>query len=327
MSKTGEMRHGEAMRRYLLASVALGVIATWASENLFWSAPPERGSALEFGITCVAYGICCAAALTAVLVTGVGGWVAVFGGACLLGWLVEGVVVDTMYAAVPFQLVWTPVAWHGLVSGLLILGLSRAAGRWPVLRHLGACLLVGLMMGVWAWYWPGERGPLVADLRSTAYLVVPGLAAVGASLLLDRVGEVSLPRRRWVAWLAPGLLAAVWTIKLVASGNPILLMLPLVVLAALWVLRRLGRPGQPLSLGPAGGWRHLNLLAVPLVATGIGAWGWAAYPQGVAVNVGLATALSGIGVGLWWVLLRRALRTERAPTGVGSDPPAPGLRS
>lgn len=40
-------------------------------------------------------------------------------GGAVFGWLVEGVIVQEAYKAFPFQLVWTPLAWHALISMLL----------------------------------------------------------------------------------------------------------------------------------------------------------------------------------------------------------------
>ena len=119
--------------RYWLAAGTLGAAATWGSENLFWSAPPAGWTPLELAVTWVVYSLCVAAALSAVLWSGVQGWRAVFLGGAVLGWLIEGVVVATMYAAFPFQVVWTPLAWHALITGLVVVG--DLVGEGPAQEH------------------------------------------------------------------------------------------------------------------------------------------------------------------------------------------------
>jgi hypothetical protein len=93
------------MGKYAAVVASLGLIATWGSENFFWSAPPDDLTLLGLLITWIAYTVCVAAALSAVLMSGVRGWPALFLGGAIMGWLVEGVVVGTMYEAFPFQLV------------------------------------------------------------------------------------------------------------------------------------------------------------------------------------------------------------------------------
>lgn len=274
------------MRRYLLASAALGLISVWASENLFWTAPPEDWSPVELVLTWVAYSVCAASALSMVLVTGVQGWRAAFLGGAVLGWLVEGVIVATMYAAFPFQVVWTPLAWHALVTGVLVLGVGRASVRWSWPRQVAAWVGVGLLAGVFGLYWPLERDRLPGPPVVAGYLVGLGLLVPLAQLALDRIGTVPTPGRRGLL-VAPSLLGLLWLAQVALAPNPIWLVLPLVLALAWWVMRRLGASTRDgLRLGaPAPPGRHLLFLAAPLTTTAVVSIGWRLQPDGLEGNL------------------------------------------
>ncbi|MGL4280802.1 MAG: hypothetical protein ACRCS0_10585, partial [Albidovulum sp.] len=89
--------------RFTLASFALGGVSYYGSEAFFWSFPPEGITPADWAMTVVAYSLVAACTLAAVIWSGLGGWRALFLGGALGGWLVEGVIVDTMYDAFPFQ--------------------------------------------------------------------------------------------------------------------------------------------------------------------------------------------------------------------------------
>ena len=302
------------MRRYVLTSAALGLISVWASENLFWTAPPEGWSPLELLLTWVAYSLCAASALSAVLVTGVQGWRAAFLGGAVLGWLVEGVVVGTMYAAFPFQVVWTPLAWHALVTGVLVLGVGRASVRWPWPRQLAAWVGVGLLAGVFGLFWPLERDTLPGPLTVGAYLVGLGLVVPFAQLALDRIGRLETPSRRVLA-VAPGLLALLWLVQVAFAPSPIWLTLPLLLWGVWWVMRRLGAATRGgLDLGaPASLRRHLLFLAAPVTTTAVVSAGWRLAPDGLEGNLVALVLTAPTSLVLLARLAAQARRSVRSP--------------
>lgn len=320
-----------AVRSYIVASAALGAIATWSSENLFWSAPPDGWTPLEFAMTWMAYSVCAAAALSAVLATGVRGWPAVLLGGALLGWLVEGVVAGTMYEAFPFQLVWTPLAWHALVSGVLVLGIGRLAGRWPLRRVLGAWVLVGLLGGLWAAYWPRERDVLPGGLTVAGYLIGVGLLVPLAQVVLDRLGRVPVPSRtlpsRAVLLVAPTLLLVAWLFRLAAAPRPVMLSLPCLLVLTIWIMRRLGVSGRPgIELGPPGTpGRHGVFLVAPAVATVVAALLWTAAPGGLPIEGLVAGALCLVSLGLYlragWGARRRRGGPDRVAVAMSGQVP------
>lgn len=301
------------MRRYVLAAAALGVLSAWGSENLFWSAPQEGASAAEILLTFVAYSLCAAAALAAVLLTGVQGWRAAFLGGAVLGWLVEGVVVDTMYYAFPFQVVWTPLAWHALVTGLAVVGMGRQAGSWPTWRRLLGWVALGLAGGIWAAYWPIERGGMPDAATTAIYLVGLGLLVPLAHVVLDRIHRVPVPATR-LLMVAPGLLLLAWLARVLIAPTPVYLALPVLLLLTVATMRRLGDPSPDgLALGgPAGLRRHAAFLLAPVICVLVATALWATAPAGLPVNIPVAVGTMLASVGLFgWLGVRAVLAGRR----------------
>jgi hypothetical protein len=293
--------------RYVAASLALGLIAVWGSENLFWTTPAAPVVWPEWLATWAAYSLSAATALSAVLWTGVGGWRAAFLGGAILGFCVEGVVVATMYDAFPVQIVWTPLAWHALLTGLAVLCAPRALARGGIAPQVAFLLLLGLSGAVWGLYWPSERETMPGYTAALGYLAGFGLTVVAAHLLLDRLGSLSPPRPAVLA-VAPALLAAGWVARLAFGPSPVLLACPAMVAATVWIMWRLGRRGTALSLAPAAApWRHALFLIAPVVVALLAVTGWRAFGA-VAVNIPIALASGAAGLGLWLWLLAAALR-------------------
>lgn len=292
--------------RYVLASLALGAIAVWGSEVLFWSAAPADLTAAGQTLTWVAYSLACACVLSAVAWTGLGGLSGVFLGGALMGWLVEGVVVGQMYLFFPFQLVWTPLAWHALLTAVLVLGVGRWAARGGVGVQGATLLGLGLLGGAWAGYWPLERNDLSGAWGALAYLGGLGLAVPAAMLALDRVGAVPRPRTG-VLLVAPAVAAAAWTVQTVAAPIPQRLALPVLLGLTLWAMRRLGRGAPAPTFGPpVAPRRHGLFLIAPVTAALIAGRAWQG--EGWEVNWRLAAVTCMASLAWWVALLVRAAR-------------------
>jgi hypothetical protein len=299
--------------RFLAAALALGAIAVWGSEIAFWTMPPGPVSAVDMGMTWLAYSLCCACGLGALLVSGARGAGGVFLAGALLGWLIEGAIVSTMYAAFPLQLVWTGLAWHALITAAGVLGLGRAAVHWPVRRQIALLVTAGLGFGVWGWYWPVERPVLPGLVGVLAYLAGFGLAVPMANMALDRLSP--LVRPAWPTLALPWIIvSAVWAIQSLADPTPVRLALPVLLGLTIWSMVQGGRVhrGEALCFGPpAPLWRHALFLLVPVVAALVTVTGWRWFGA-VPVNIPVALATGSIGLGLWLRLLWRAYRLRSA---------------
>jgi hypothetical protein len=258
----------------------------------------------------------------------------------LYGWLVEGVVAATLYGAPPFTVVWTGVAWHGLLT--VVVGwraLPRAVvagGR----RAWAASTAVGVAWGLWSASWwaapPDEgQGAAVPDLGSYALFVSIVCAAAGAGYV---VMHACAPRGRDLTSRA-GLavvvvLLAAWGVLVVVVAIPWApLLLGALLVLVLASLRRLGpdaRDGAPLGFEPGVPLRRAApLVLVPLLAVATYA---ALVPLAPAepgagalyvLIVATIGALSAAGtVALVWALWRAWRRPSRATTPVSGSPAA-----
>lgn len=289
--------------RYVLACLCLGWIAVWAGEFLFWTTPAPDLGALDVLFTWGAYAVAAGAALSAVIWARLSGWRAAFLGGALLGVGIEGAVVGTMYAAFPAQLVWTPLAWHALISGLCVLGGGMALARGPLWRQAAGLVALGVFGAVWGLYWPLEGKVLAGVVGLLAYLGVGGLGVGVALGVLSRLGP--LAAGRWL-WVAPGAMGALWGIGSVLEPSPLRLAGPAMVAATVWAMRRLG--GGGVGFGPVLGWgRCLGFVLAPVVTVGLVVPLWAGV-GGVGVNVPIALGTGVVGAGLWVWLLWRAGR-------------------
>ncbi len=300
---------GGSTSRYVLASLAFGAIAVWGSEMLFWSAPTAPLGLIDLPLVLLAYSLASAAALSAVLLTRARGLPAALLGGSIMGWLVEGVVVATAYDAFPFQLVWTPLAWHGLVTGLALVGLWRwAMGSIARLLTMAVALIV--FGTAWALYWPLERTTMPGLVDVALYLVWPGLLVVLGHITLDRLGNLERPAI-WVLLAVPAGFALVWAIQLVLTADPRRLALPVVIAVAVLAMR--GSRSPVLALGRAPHWsRHALFLLVPagIAVAASALWSSAG---GLPTNSVIAIVTSGGSlVALGWLLVRAALSRRNA---------------
>lgn len=308
--------------RYIAAALCLGWIAVAASENMFWTVPPPGFTVAGLVLTWLFYALAAAAALSAVLMTGASGLWAAFLGGAVLGYTVEGVLVGTIYEAFPFQLVWTPLGWHALLSGGLYGGLARAP--MPPGRALVVWSGASILALVFALYWPNERDVLPGRATLALYLVAPMALAVLAHRALDRLLPLALPPRG-VLLAAPALLCIFWMVGTVFAPS----VLRLALWPCLWlVLRALRRraPGAGWRGGWGGGlrpWQAALPLMPPLAVTLLAPPLWDALgPRSTNEVVALTTCLAAVGLLLWAALRRPAPQASAASASPRSMAPS-----
>lgn len=298
---------------YTVAALCLGWVAVWAGENLFWTTPAPDLRLVELGLTWVVYSLAAGAALSAVIWSGLGGWRAAFLGGALLGFQIEGAVVGTMYDAFPAQLVWTPLAWHALISGLVVLGGGMALARGALWRQVAGMGVLGVFGAVWGLYWPLEGKVLAGVAGLTVYLGVTGVGVAVALGVLSRLPE--LRWGRWWLWLAPGAIGGLWLLGSVLSPDPLRLVWPVLIGVTVWAMARLGRGGEGVTFGPPLRWSRCGMVVLaPVVTVLLVVPAWALL-GGVAVNVPVALTTGAAGLGLWLWLGVGAVRANGARGG------------
>lgn len=288
---------GETMR-FLGQALALAMAGYWASEALFWGFPPVPGDPVTLGFTVLVYAAVFAAVLAAAQVTGAAGVPGLVLAGALFGFLIEGVVVDTMMWGVPITLVWVPLAWHMPLTVLATLAALRQDGRGLWLA-VPALVVAGVVN---AGYFPTVRADLPGLGAVLAYQLPFLAVAMAGHLWLDRLGPRALAPR-WLGWvLALGALG-LWGLKLVADPQPKRLLVPLMIGLTLWAMRRSGRASEEAAgFGHAGA--RVWWLVVPTLATVV-AGQMVRDGTGFHGNEWLAVSYGPVGLCLWlWALWR-----------------------
>jgi hypothetical protein len=266
-----------AILKRLALSVCTGVIFVGWSEVMFWARPIPGTSLRELIPTTLAYSIAAYAFLWLVDAFRARSFDAVFLAGAAFGWLVEGVVVQTLYEQMPLSLSFTGLAWHALLTvgvGWYLIPRQMASGRLGRLACLAA--LIGFAYGLWAVWWWTEAPPPIPWQAFAGYVwlstaglilayVVSGrirLAAFRPSRLeaifltivgLAYFGFVTVPSDPRALWVLPALAGVIWlTLRRNAKVEPRQDFIPL--------------PQGPASVSWAA---SLILLLIPLAATTI----------------------------------------------------------
>ncbi len=143
----------------LLAMLSLGYVLYFYSEVMFWARWKPGDTLFGLTATWLVYSLLAFFVLLLSERYRADGLDSVFLIGAVFGWLVEGVVVQTAYEAFPFQLVWTPLAWHALITVLLgVYFAGKALSEWGLLKSGAFFALMGAFWGLWASYWKLEDG-------------------------------------------------------------------------------------------------------------------------------------------------------------------------
>ena len=240
--------------RSTLFVLALGAVSWAWSEVGFWATFRADDSAPSWIFTWLAYSLVVGVVLRVARLFPVRGLPGLVILGALYGWLVEGVVAFTVYQQLPFSLIWTGVAWHGMLTvvvGWWLLPRILRSGGW---RAWVSSALVGLAWGAWSVGWwgaaPDQReDPVVPDLLGYAQFVgVVSVAAILGYYLVQRVplqgGDL---RSRWGAIASVAVLGA-WGAVMVLPSLPWAPLVLAPLLALVWFsLRRLAGQEPPVG--------------------------------------------------------------------------------
>ena len=225
------------IQRWLYA-LTTGFTFVFFSEILFWGAR----SLTDFLATWLLYTLIAYLALALIAHFQVNTLWSLFLVGALYGWLTEGVVVATLYEELPISIVNTALSWHGLITVLVGWCAVRRALLASTPRRsmlLGAG--IGLFWGAWIPFWAFLQEPGIppATLARLALWVALGVPALALSYWLqNRLTPSSFAPHR----LEFGLLAGLFALQFLAGIAPThpvaLLVMPLLLLLAIWGLRR-----------------------------------------------------------------------------------------
>jgi len=186
--------------------LATGYILYFWSERAFWSRWQPTDSLPDALATVFAFSLLAFLFLQAVWFFRARTVYAVFLAGCVFGWLGEGIVVSTMYDDFPYNIIWTGVAWHALLTVMVGWRLFRHAySEGNATRLILLSAAAGFVWATWALFWAEEDGFITppADFARHAF-------GFGAFLIIAYWVTHSIPAR----CLRPGLPDRVLTVLL-----------------------------------------------------------------------------------------------------------------
>lgn len=215
------------------------------------------------------------------------------------GWLLEGVVVTTMYEGFPMQIHFTGIAWHAPLDVLLGWYLIQKVLRIRnPMKTLGIASALGLFCGLWViWRW-WEEGIAVPIERFAALTSVGTFLLVFAYWLLGRSQLATFQPGKWINRVV-AILLLLWFIIAVLPVYPfaILVLPPLLFIIYLGLRKNKANEILPdllhsLEDRPRG----LNLallLLIPILAT---------VSYSLYLEAGLRIPMSAIGYTFFSIL-------------------------
>lgn len=256
----------------LLAILSSGYILFFFSEQFFWARVRPEDTVGNWLMTWLVYSVMAYVMLATIQRFHVrNGWALFLTGA-LVGWLAEGLIVQTAYESLPLSLSFTGLAWHAILSvwigwyGLQKLIRSNQYGKTALISAL-----IGVGWGFWSISWWLEEGEVVTPWGEYAtFVLLSSLLLIASYALYTWVSTAPfVPQRRGL--LAAALFFAFWFLFNTLPTTPIAtLILPLLLLSLYLPLRRHRAEGEgsfvETLVGRGRVLSYLCLLPLPLMA-------------------------------------------------------------
>jgi len=261
----------------LLLVLSTGYIFVYFSERLFW-ARPRGDSPAESVATWLAYSLIAFSFLILVTHFRVKNLWALFLAGAVVGWLAEGVLVQTTYEALPLSLSWTGLAWHALftvwIGWYALQRTLHAASAFSTLKWAAA---VGFVSGVWAIMWwtePAPDGGITPLSGYAVHTLVTTLLLIVAYWLANWSASEPFAPNRWATILVAAAFLLYFLLVAVPAMPLAMLILPLLLALVYFGLQRNRRVESEGSFvdrfqGTVSWWRLLSLLALPLASMSV----------------------------------------------------------
>lgn len=286
-------------------TLAVGYVLFFYSEMMFWARWRSEDTPSGLMITWLIYSVLAFFVLLLASRFKAGDIYSVFLVGAIFGWLVEGVVVQTVYTDFPFGIVWTPLAWHALISVLIGIYLAgKALSEWETRDSLLFFVLLGAFWGFWASYWKLEGGYAVGLRDFALYAFFSTIPLLPSYAVIHKLAlEEFKPTRAEIgSFTAVLLFFAFFTFLAVPFSA---LLLPPLIGITLYVLRRLKRKSFFSDYGGVEISRYPMLLLMPVSALLVYALTRKVWFE---VNVPTALVTSGLGIALFLKAIYKALK-------------------
>ena len=220
-------------------TLATGYIFVVFSEHVFWSrSRPGEDSLGNYLAVWVAYSLVAFIFLTLVEYFRVKTFHPLFLVGAVVGWLAEGVIVQTMYESLPLSISFTGLAWHAILTVWLGWYVLRRALLKSFAATLKLAALIGVGWGLWAMSWWYEEPTMITSpLAFARYAFIVTVLLTLIHVWYDRLNVRAFkPTRAEV--IVVTLLFALYFAFLAVPAVPIapVILLPLLLLV-FWSLR------------------------------------------------------------------------------------------
>jgi hypothetical protein len=239
--------------RATLAVLSTGYILMFFSEFLFVNVLDAQGNMnvplWDAGIMWLFYSLNALALLVIVTHFRVRQWWALFLAGAVYGWLLEGVIVDTMYDNFPLYISFTSLAWHVPLDVLLgWYAVNRLLKRGSLRQTALTAAGIGLFWGTWAiWPW-AEIGVMQPPGEFALFTWAAALPLIGAYAVWQWAGVTAFNVPRWMLWALLAAFGGMFAFNIVPMRPLAVLILPPLLLLAFYALERNRRAESPGSL-------------------------------------------------------------------------------
>jgi hypothetical protein len=307
----------KALGNRLTLALATGMVLLYFSELSFWGRPYAGTLPPEILPAYLAYSLSAYAFLTILAGFRVRNSHALFLAGALFGWLVEGVIVQTMYDDFPLGISFTGLAWHASITVMVgWYAVQRALAQerlWPTLR---LSVWIGLGYGIWAIGWWRQAPPPTAFPAFAAYVFGSTALLILAYAIAGRFGAAGFAPSRIERAAIAGLAAAYFVLITVPAQPRSLLILPALAFLTYLALRRNARTETHGDLIPDVCVRKraanlASLAALPATASAV--YGLAlGFNLRPATGAWVYTVTMPLGFILWILSWTRGMRAPRA---------------
>lgn len=242
---------------YIFCFAAL--LISW-SEHLFW-ARVELGSAekvVEWGYAYVlGYTIPAFFALWLAVWARAHDFWSWFMAGAFFGWITEGLLVQTAYDMLPFSLSFTGLAWHALITfGIGVYGLPLLRRRGTPRQIVKYSALFGLCWGGWSVAWWMETPPVIVPAHLyVLYAFMLTAVTLGLYRIMEMAPADVFRFRKWELWVLIVLFSGLYLLLCLPKAPVSLVILPVLLGATVFVLRRNRESGKDFYLPLVGGYR------------------------------------------------------------------------
>ncbi|MGD2247586.1 MAG: hypothetical protein PVF58_04210, partial [Candidatus Methanofastidiosia archaeon] len=167
------------VHRVLLA-LSAGYILIYYSEFMFWAKFTGSGP-IEWLVTYLLYCVATYVLLGVITTFQVRSVYAVFLAGAVYGWVIEGVIVQTMYEDFPLQISFTGLAWHSLISVLLgFYYVNYVLIQNNFKKTICTMVFIGVFYGFWSVCWWVEEGVITPVFEFFVYTIITTVPLVVA---------------------------------------------------------------------------------------------------------------------------------------------------